>query len=437
MVVLGGGCSFIVHIVGDLPFPEVVILALFVPLAVIYWRRAFRPDLRAVYILMVLWLLNQIVTDIYRGTQWYAWMRGDAEIIFFAADLLFLSMLIGDNDRRKVIFLASWAVVAILQVRFHPTQDNLESPWKFGYSWGVNLFAVFLCSYLCNRRQNLLAIAVLGTAIGINLKNDFRSPILLMALSLALAGPVIPEQIGPWRVLPPLGSKRRLVLLLILALLASLGSQALVLALSKSGVLGEEAQEKNEFQSHVKGGLLVGGRPEIIASAQAVWDSPILGHGSWAQDSKYVDILLDTMIENGEELDADTIEESTADYIPAHSYLMGAWVWAGIFGAVFWIYIFWLVAKGIVVAALRRPPFALLYIYMFGQIAWAILFSPFGVTARIMTAFVLLMVLDVLKLAPHYQSAPHALQFQRWRRFAYQGELATSRFGHGRGRIGP
>jgi hypothetical protein len=425
-----------VRIVGDLPLSEAIILVLIVPLAVIYWHRAFRPDIKVLYILMGLWLLNQIVTDIYRRTQWYAWMRGDAGIIFFAIDLAFLSMLVGNNDRRKVYFFVAWAIVTILQVRFRPTETNLLSPWKFGYSWGVNLFSVSLCSYLCDRRRYLIGLTVLALSIAMNLINDYRSPILVIFMALALAGPVIPEQIGPWRVLPPPGSKRRLALLVIMAIIASVGSQALVLALSKRGVLGEEAQQKNDFQSHVKGGLIIGGRPEILVSSRAVLDSPILGHGSWAQDNKYVDMLLDAMIENGEELDPDVIEESSNGYIPAHSYLMGAWVWAGIFGGIFWMYVLWLAVKAIVLCAMRRPPYALFYVYMFGGTVWAILFSPFGVTARIITAMAIIMFLDVLQLGPNYKSATVIAQPRGWRRFAYQQDAGAPRLRPIGGRIG-
>jgi hypothetical protein len=55
---------------------------------------------------------------------------------------------------------------------------------------------------------------------------------------------------------------------------------------ASEGWLGDEAREKYLIQSSGDMGILLGGRTQILASAQAIIDSPVIGHGSRAKDSK-------------------------------------------------------------------------------------------------------------------------------------------------------
>lgn len=210
----------------------------------------------------------------------------------------------------------------------------------------------------------------------------------------------------------------RLVVLVSIALLASLGASTVVRIFSTSGLLGEEAQEKNQRQASVKGGMLIGGRPEILVSSVAVMDSPILGHGSWARDYKYIELLYDTMYERGmtDQGDIDALEEDSAGLIPAHSHVMNAWVWAGIMGAVFWFYVWWLLAKTTVRLAMHRPLMAPLYTYLLIGMMWDILFSPFGTGRRVMEGVLLVIALDLLKAhAPRLVSLS-SMTGRGWRR---------------------
>ena len=93
------------------------------------------------------------------------------------------------------------------------------------------------------------------------------------------------------------------------------------------GFLGTAAEELYYRQSGPLG-VLVGGRSESLVSTQAILDSPVLGHGSWAKDTKYVDLLSDRLASLGYE----ALPPDPADIgvIPAHSYLLGSWVEGGV-----------------------------------------------------------------------------------------------------------
>ena len=383
-----------VHFVGELPFSEVILLALLPIILAIHGRRVLKPEFKTLFFLLGLWLFGQVVSDIYRHTATLDWVRGDAGIIFFGLDLLGLAVLLTKNERRKVIFLAGTAIGSILVTAFNPSEFAQEQPWKFGYALGVIPLVLLISCFFYARRGYLIAgLLILGIA-GVNLLENFRSPVGQLLVVIPLVFPVIPERFGKLRILPRSRGAVRVAVLLGLSLGAVWLAESLVDFATSAGLISEEARAKNEAEK--KGGSLLGGRPEIQVSSQAVLDSPIIGYGSWPQDSKYVEMLFDIEVEKGV-LNRSDVEELSSDLIPSHSHLMGAWVWAGILGATFWFYILWLTARATVRLAILRPPLAPLYAWLVTGMFWQIMFSPFGMNMRMNDAVAIVVMVDLLE----------------------------------------
>ncbi len=395
-VALGIGltCSFIVRIVGDLPVGEILLLPLLPILLILHGRRVARPGMTLIGVLMGLWLVGQVLSDVLRGSEQNDWMRGDARIIFFAIDIICLMVLLAGNERRKTIFIAAYAVGSLLAVRFQPALGVESDLWKFGYSMGTIMIVVLLGSFFYRYRLYVVTAILLVAIMGVNLYENYRSPVLDLLVAGALVLPIVPERIGRLRLLPRAGSAGRVAVLAAFALGAGVLALGLVRLATSTGIIGQEAQAKNQQQSQLKAGILLGGRPEILVSSRAVLDSPILGHGSYAKDLKYTEMLSDIQVENGIQTDLEDQEDSKG-MIPAHSHLMSTWVQAGILGAIFWLYILWIVLKGIIRVATLRPPNAPLYAWMLVGFSWDILFSPFGNTARMQEALMLVIILDL------------------------------------------
>lgn len=424
---VGFATQYSIHFVGDLPVAELFVLFFGLPMLILYRHRVLRRDLLWVYVLMGLWLLNQIITDAYRETPRADWLRGDAAIVFFAFDLAFISMAIGGSQRRKLLMVGGIIVGSLAAVRLAPTEFSTEYPWKFGYAMGVNLTVVLLSGYFYNRKRYFTVLMMLLGISAVNLALNFRSPVLLILLTISLVVPVVPERIGLWRVLPPEGTRMRLVVLTGLAFAASSAAGGLVNLVTAHGYIGEDAQRKNEQQQNIQGGILLGGRPEILVSSVAVFDSPILGHGSWAKDFKYVELLNDTLFERGAQADdIDALEGQGAGLIPAHSHLMGSWVWAGIMGAVFWGYLLWITVRAITHAAMQRRAFGVLYGYLFVTMTWDILFAPFGSSRRMVESTVLIIAIDLIRESGPALMRVRAKTGRAWRRGSLQPRYATS-----------
>jgi hypothetical protein len=231
----------------------------------------------------------------------------------------------------------------------------------------------------------------------VNLLENYRGPVGGLLIVIALVFPVIPEQLGKLRILPRSRGAARVAVLFGLSLGSAWVASSLVDYVTSAGLISEEARAKNEAEK--KGGSLLGGRPEIQVSLQAVKDSPIIGHGSWAQDIRYVEMLFDIEVEQGV-YDSSEMGELTRRFIPTHSHLMGAWVWAGIFGATFWIYVLWLTVRATIRVAIQRPTLAPVYAWVVPGMIWQIMFSPFGLNVRMYDAVAILIMIDLLEKEP-------------------------------------
>ena len=417
---IGFAGQFTVFLVGSFPIGEIILVPLLPSLVAFNWRKVFRRDMIPVLGLMGLWLFGQVITDLIQRTPTADAMRGFAAIAFFAIDVVGVAALLRGNERRKVAFFVGNALGSMVAgtIRFLGT----DIFWKFGISYGLMMLAVIGSCYLYRRRMFVLTGSVFLLMVTVNLLFNYRSPILFAVLTMVLVLPVVPEQILGFRVLPRSGSFARIVVLAATALLAVFVAQRLVHWATAKNLAGEVAQAKNLEQEESKRGVLLGGRPEILVSSRAVMDSPIIGHGSWAKDARYAEMLNDIQVENGLPHSFEDIWGAEAGLIPSHSHLMQAWVWAGILGAIFWVYVLALVVKGIVVAANQRPPMAPFYAWLLVLYVWAIPFSPFGSTVRLLEAGTIVILLDLLELrAPAARSLQAPRHVQLDRRFRSDG----------------
>lgn len=69
-----------------------------------------RAGVGAINLLLSLWLLNQILTDIYRESALMNWTRWDGRVLFLALKIVALTIFLSKNIRRQVIFIGGYSV---------------------------------------------------------------------------------------------------------------------------------------------------------------------------------------------------------------------------------------------------------------------------------------------------------------------------------------
>lgn len=152
---------------------------------------------------------------------------------------------------------------------------------------------------------------------------------------------------------------------------------------ANSGWLGEDARKKYETQTRGDTSLmalLLGGRMEAFCGLIACVEKPLVGFGPWAiDDGRYVERFL---MKYGKQEDIDALmrmalaNPSAIRLIPCHAYITEFWLWFGIFGLLFWLYVLFVLFRYLKQDCWAIPQwFAWLACSIPGYF-WSVFFSP-------------------------------------------------------------
>jgi len=393
-----------VKLIGVANCSDLLLAAVFLYLLFRKRIRISTPVGRRFIILGSLWLVAQCITDIVRRTAFADYARGWSNIGITLVNFAVLWTLLYERPRRIVLYGWGLAAGSLLAFFISPSEFSVGDPWKFGISYSVTLAVVLLASRRnCRGRLPIALVTVIGI-INIYLGSRNTGGACLGAASYLLAIRYLQRKgTGVFRL------KTRVVVTIAASIV--LGAVTILWAYKYAagrGILGESALEKYEHQTSGQYGMLLGGRKELMGSLPAIYDSPILGHGSWARDPIYLIEARRALAEMGYDdawdMTSDALEEG---YIPSHSYLLGAWVNAGIVGALFWGWFFVSTVK--VLMRVYAPNVALLPLTSFivFSLLWDILFSPYGMTTRIIVPYYFVTMMTCISLAPN-KTAPIA-----------------------------
>jgi O-antigen ligase len=394
LFLLGAAGASSVSIVGALPGCEVLLLPVLPVLLLARGKRAFDRRYLWFFILTGAWLLGTLISDAYNGIGALNRAKGIARIAFLVLDFTALAILINNKIRRIVIFALSFAVVEF--TGSWQFRAGFAQQWKFGVAEGVAVVALLVSSHFYIRRRYGICFLIAMILAGLNLRYGFRSQLVVQLVAAVLVLPLFDEA-RTGRNGSHAGQNRwKVIVLLVLAGGAAYAANAAIKYGSKIGLFDESTSAKFEGQASGDYGVLVGGRPETLVAIQAIRDSPIIGHGSFAYGQKYMQMKADIQYEHGYS-DSDEPEEVEYPTIPTHSHLTMAWVEGGILGGICWIYIFALTVRSIFHLSSLRPNLAPLYCYFLVGFLWDILYSPFGSVNRIWGAYFILLSYFILK----------------------------------------
>ncbi len=352
------------------------------------WHRLSK--LRLVFGLLFAWLLSQIITDLVRESPPEDFLRGWAKIAFFGVQIAALWLFLP----RKRAYMIAFAIGAAISAALGISEVFVGYEWKFGYSRAA---ALALIAAICLGTpkwpilRSLSPVLLAGLSFFV-LFQSARSSFIAMLLAAGVCGLIIAVEKWPalQRTIRPPAFAMALIIGIAGGAFVSAGYSSMV----QSGALGAEAQQKHEQQTSGDVPLLIGGRSESLISARAIADSPLLGHGSWAKDRRYVELYRSLRLRLG--MTVHDYYFQSRELIPTHSYILGAWVEAGLMGALFWLYVFTLPLVAIYALLRRNEPLLPLVAYLAISLMWAIPFSPFGATERFLVAFQLVVLLWVI-----------------------------------------
>ena len=339
---------------------------------------------RSITIFAVLWAFAQLISDLSNETEFSNIVKGVLAPLVFSATFIFLINYTKDNFARIPSLLVGVTIGGLIQLLLFPNQYFIFNFWKWGVGGAVITLFVIYFSFFLKNKNNLVLFSALTAFLGIALYFDARAmaifPILaaiayrryygkgVSALSRVLA--------GPWVGFKILFVAIPMLFLINSAASALFSSETLLSRLSSYSAAKYKVQATGSF------GVLLGGRPEFLVSSQAFFDKPLIGHGSWAKDKGgYLDQYSMLVNKYGYSLPDEEgfRDDDTGLLIPTHSFLMGALVWAGVVGGMFWLVLLNNTIRTFI-SNLNLYPFYY-YVGMIGFV-WNVFFSPFGADAR-------------------------------------------------------
>lgn len=156
---------------------------------------------------------------------------------------------------------------------------------------------------------------------------------------------------------------------------------------AKSGYLSEEARSKYERQTDQGSDLismLMAGRTEFFIAITAIVDHPIIGFGPRAADTQgYAEKFLLKYGTSGDiagylYYKAHYLSRGMVANIPAHSHIMAAWIWCGLPGLIFFLWILYVLYQHIHYYVAVIPQWFGYFALTIPSAIWSIFFNPFG-----------------------------------------------------------
>jgi O-antigen ligase len=331
--------------------------------------------------MLAIWLVGQVATDLVRGSVPTDFLRGWAKIGFFGLQLAVLWMWLPRRRQYFVAFALGLSVAAYFGVR----EEFSGYEWKFGLDRALIFFSI---AALIIATMGFPRLRYLGPALFVGLSVFLLAQAARSAFgTLFIAAVVLMTAL----LIPRIPALRRrlsggtFVFLLIGGTLVATGATTIYGIAVQDGLLGRDALIKYRDQTSGEVPLILGGRTESLVSVQAIADSPILGHGSWAKDPYYVGLHHAMKVRYG--LPVFESERGKNQLIPTHSHLFGAWVEAGLAGGLFWLWVLTMPFLALYSLLKRNELLAPLVAYCAVALLWSVLFSPFGSSERIFVAF--------------------------------------------------
>jgi len=374
---LGAISAIRVVMLGEISIGELLAL-----LVTAYHLASFKVDrkLAPLLALTLMWCVAQTLSDIQNHSDLVTSLKGVlAPLVFFGTVYAIAIHFNHGQERRIWYFLAGTTMFQMYDTLANPVEAALLNPWKWGFATPL---LVLLLAYLSARRAGKVFTACCLLAFSaMSIVFDFRS---LAAMSVLGAIVFLSRNSVFMHKLGKLVRKAGGVLLIfaVLAFVIFILNMVFTLVFAHSadfGFLSPEAVHKYTVQANSEYGILFGGRSEVVISVKAFLDAPLLGHGSWAVDRHgYVDEYNRLTHQMGMAL-TDKFDELETTMIPTHSYLMGAMVWCGIAGGIFWLSVVGGCLR-MFLAQVRQMP--VYFCVALPQFIWDVFFSPFGAANR-------------------------------------------------------
>lgn len=316
-------------------------------------------------------LFSQIISDIYNNSEPLDYLRTWAVLLFsILSTIYFVHLLSRSNKSIIYYFFALFFIKLIfgegdLNISFQSQDTNY---FKVRFVGFLNAAILLILFFLFTKKKVKSAIWIIILFSLICFILDARSNGLIYFIS----GSILIVKVTNARI-----SKSKIIVSFILvSIVFYSGYTYYVNQVLHHGFGGLNSQNQlakidnpyNPFE------LLIQGRQELYSTTIGITEKPLLGHGSWAKDPglKYAKLL-------AEFTDSDFLY--SRGFIPTHSILLTSWLWSGVSGFLFLLFLFRKLLKSFlrfIKYSNSNNPIMPILVVLTVEMTWHFLFSPYG-----------------------------------------------------------
>lgn len=415
LFLLGAFSATQVRLIGSIGISEIVI-CLAAPFIFISDYHLLRRD----GFLAVSWLGLSVVAGcviacVVNNTPFAAAIRGIA-----TPYVLFSTIVIGHRLVRRCPMGIKWFYLGVaisVVVNVFVFQTATELSIYGGGETGIDAAEGIMSSpvFWISRIQEWIFLPIRGWYLQTSILFSIFAPIAfaLYAAFTSISGRAAAATMLMMSVFVLLGGKKiaqmkalskNSFLILIVSAIAMMGITSVYKKAASSGILGERALNKYEGQmkGRKSGGILtmlMAGRMEFFVGAYACLQKPFVGYGPWAVDRE--GLYENFVVRYGDSDDIAAFEKDRKwqerlgyrrqIFIPAHSHIVSFWLWYGIAGLVFWLYVLFQYMRYFKKDLATVPQwFGPLGVYA-APFLWNFFFSPLG--ARVPTGIFIVLIM--------------------------------------------
>jgi hypothetical protein len=364
-----------ITLIGTFRLGEILVLGLY-PFYIKHILKALRNrEVLFLISLAALWFCSQLLSDIYNGSTMKNNLRGLGSIVLTMTTFVFFCGLYSRDYRNHLGALlgaiAGGVLSASLIYRFdRGNQSYVENLWDFYVSgWAHPTFAIL--AFLLFRKHPWFLFPIgIAYAVLANIYGGRSDGLMVLISTLFL--------FYLWIQLSKSNSNLRGAMRkgFILSGILLIPMYFLYVNYAQAGVLGKSAKTQIDLAKNPYNPIevLLLARNESLIALDAIYEKPLLGHGSWANPGHLRRLYL---LKMREIYGAQAPRKIFQDILPVHSVLLGAWVFGGFAGFAFWAYViyrtFYLANRLLLGAPLSMIALVVVYLPYF---SWHVMFSP-------------------------------------------------------------
>lgn len=375
--------TFTVSFLGLVAVSELILLAI-LPWLIINDKKksySFNINFRSTVLMLLVWFLSVVISDLYNATPLSKFYKGIGQPLMIFVSFWSLCLLLKNSRSFFKYFLIGNIVSAIVNIF---TNQVAAENFRFGLFKVLTaiVFFVMYSIWTSHRKKNVYYLFLILAIIGFVSGGRSNGLIILIAVFILYYAET--------NRIKTTVSKSKIFKILLLTVVVGWITQELYVFSVKSKLFPRDYQEK--FESQLATGLpvILSGRTEFFGSSQAIIDSPIFGHGSWASNPKYLIIVLNKTFVTDEARREYLVETRGSSKIPSHSFIFGEWVEHGILGMIFFLFfgqrLFRLLLY--ILENSKKPEIPFLT-YVLITYAWHLFFSPIGAEKRLFIVLIL------------------------------------------------